>query len=82
MTECPSMTHHMEVKVIMKPLSQDTTDLIFSGELNKRVPYSSTHIRRLESQGKFPNRIRLGPNRIGWLRAEIDQWLATKVEAR
>jgi prophage regulatory protein len=36
----------------------------------------------LEAQGDFPRRIRIGANRIAWLRDEVEQWLADRVEAR
>jgi predicted DNA-binding transcriptional regulator AlpA len=28
--------------------------------------------------GRFPAPIELGPNAIGWFRAEIDEWLASR----
>ena len=47
------------------------TDLILSNEITKIIPYSHNHIRRLEAQGDFPKRIRMGANRIAWLRKEV-----------
>ena len=48
----------------------------------ERVPYSDMHILRLEKEGKFPKRIQLGPNRVGWLDSEIDQWIEERVAER
>ena len=31
-----------------------------------------------EAQGRFPHRIKLGPNSVGWIRAEVEQWLADR----
>ena len=46
------------------------------------VPYSSSHIRRLESTGKFPKRIRLGENRVAWLQSEVHEWLNERLSHR
>ena len=40
--------------------------IISKKELLKLVPYSDQHILRLEKAGKFPRRIDLGENRVGW----------------
>ncbi len=48
----------------------------------KKVGYSSMHIARLEKAGQFPRRIRLGPNSVGWVEAEIDAWIEAKVAER
>jgi prophage regulatory protein len=40
--------------------------------------YTPTHIYRLERQGKFPRRRRIGPNRIGFLLSEIEAWMASR----
>jgi prophage regulatory protein len=40
------------------------------------------HIRRLEDVGQFPKRIRIGANRVGWVRAEVEQWLNDRLGAR
>ena len=57
-------------------------ELIFAEEVSRRIPYSANHLRRLEAQGDFPRRVRIGANRIAWLRDEVEAWLADRVEAR
>lgn len=49
--------------------------IIREHELRSIVPYSSMHIWRLERAGRFPRRIKLGPNRVGWSLQEIADWL-------
>ncbi len=44
-----------------------------------RVCYSGNHINRMEAAGRFPRRIKIGPNRVGWLESEIDDWIAARV---
>jgi predicted DNA-binding transcriptional regulator AlpA len=51
-------------------------------ELNRLVPYSLTHIGRLERLGRFPGRISLGANRVGWSRQEILEWIEQKKRER
>lgn len=52
--------------------------VISAKELARIIPYSKVHIWRLERAGLFPRRLRLGPNRVGWLKSEIDAWLSAK----
>ena len=40
-----------------------------------RVPLSRTTLWRLERAGLFPTRIKISPNRVGWVEADIDRWL-------
>lgn len=39
------------------------------------IPYSPQHIARLEAAGQFPNRIRLGQNRVAWMMSEVEDWI-------
>jgi prophage regulatory protein len=49
--------------------------IIMSPERRQLVPYSDMHIWRLEKAGKFPQRIKLGPNRVGWSLQEVVDWI-------
>lgn len=51
-------------------------------ELRKMVLYCPQHIARLEKAGKFPKRVQLGPNRVGWLLSEIEDWLKERLDCR
>lgn len=51
-------------------------------QLKDRVPYSRMHIYRLEKAGCFPRRVSLGPNSVGWLESEVDEWIASRTTAR
>lgn len=48
-------------------------------EVEQIVGYGSSQIYALKAQGKFPQPIRLGANRVGWLASEVYQWLAERV---
>jgi len=56
------------------------SDFMLSDEVVARVPYSRAHLYRLEDQDDFPKRKRIGANRIAWVRTEVEQWLAQRME--
>ena len=43
------------------------------------IPYTPQHIARLEAVGAFPKRIRLGPNRVAWVLADVDAWIQERI---
>jgi prophage regulatory protein len=46
------------------------------------ITFSRRHLKRLEDEKKFPQRVVLGENRIGWVITEVDDWLAEKLAGR
>ena len=58
------------------------SDFMMSDEVDARVPYSRAHLYRLEDQGAFPKRKRIGANRIAWKRSEVEQWLSDRMEGQ
>ena len=56
--------------------------LIDKKELIKLVKYSAQHIARLEKAGQFPKRLRLGPNRVAWILAEVEAWIEERLAKR
>ena len=51
-------------------------------QVQEIVPYSASHIWRLEKSGEFPKRIRLGGNRVAWLQSEVNSWVESKLASR
>ena len=51
-------------------------------QLKELVLYSPQHVARLEKAGEFPKRIQLGPNRVGWVEAEVLEWLQARLDDR
>lgn len=54
-------------------------------QLKEMVPYSPQHIQRLEAQGRFPKRLRLGNgprSRCGWIEEEVLAWLQERIDRR
>jgi predicted DNA-binding transcriptional regulator AlpA len=58
------------------------SELMLAPEVNARVPYSRAHLYRLDDQGEFPKRKRIGANRIAWVRDEVERWLADRMEGQ
>jgi len=46
------------------------------------VVYSPAHIARLEADGRFPKRVRLGTGRVAWVEGEIQDWIAARITER
>lgn len=51
-------------------------------QLKELVLYSPQHIARLEKAGLFPLRVKLGPNRVGWVEEEVLGWLQKRLDCR
>jgi len=51
-------------------------------DVQEVVPYSASHIWRLEQAGKFPKRVRIGANRVAWVADEIQTWIIQRVHSR
>jgi len=56
--------------------------LIRKPELFSRVGLSDATIWRMEKAGRFPQRVQIGGNSVGWLSSEIDDWLLEKARER
>lgn len=56
--------------------------IVSKHQLKEMVLYSPQHIARLEKANKFPKRVQLGPNRVGWVEAEVLEWLQEKLANR
>ena len=59
-----------------------TDRLISFEEVRDRVPFSKTHLYRKIAAGTFPRPVPLGPNKVAFIEREIDEWIASRLEAR
>lgn len=59
-------------------MSNDDDIIISKKTLRAMVPYSSVHIGRMERAGNFPQRVRLGANRVGWVLSEVRAWIKAR----
>jgi prophage regulatory protein len=44
--------------------------------------YSAPGVYKSMDRGTFPRPIKLGPNRVAWLRSDLARWLASRVATR
>ena len=51
-------------------------------QVAERTGISVSSIKRFEALGRFPRRVPLSENRVGWLLSEIDDWIAARVAER
>ena len=51
-------------------------------ECREATKYGRVQRWRLEKQGLFPKRVRLGERRIAWVADEVDAWIAKRVAER
>ena len=51
-------------------------------EVLQIVGLSRPSIYRLMKLGEFPRQVKLGQSSVGWMRAEVAQWIACRMEAR
>ena len=69
--------------LLMEMSMQQVRKLVSKKELKTihGIPYSFTHIARLEKAGQFPKRILLGACRVAWYDDEIEDWKASRPRA-
>jgi predicted DNA-binding transcriptional regulator AlpA len=53
-------------------------EIVFVPEVERIVGAHHTSIRRWWRTGQFPAPLRIGPNRIGWQRGVIREWVRTR----
>jgi len=46
------------------------------------VGMSRPSVYRMMKSGRFPQQIKLGTAAVGWLRSEVEQWIAGRVAQR
>ena len=56
--------------------------IIRKPELLRQVSVSDVTIWRMEKAGRFPKRIQIGGNSVGWLQSEVTHWLEKKARER
>jgi prophage regulatory protein len=47
-----------------------------------KIPYSDSHLARLEKAGEFPRRFKLAGRTIAWLESEISAWIVQRAATR
>ena len=63
-------------------LGESTVRVLRPKETAAKVGYSRMHLYRLERDGQFPRRVRLGPSSVGWIEEEVDEWIRARIAER
>jgi prophage regulatory protein len=56
--------------------------IIRANQITQVVGISRRHADRLEADGKFPRKVKLGENSVGWLESEINAWIEARAAER
>ena len=56
--------------------------LLSKKQVREIVLYSPAHIARLEAEGKFPKRVKLGSGRVGYVDEEVYKWVLARIAER
>ena len=51
-------------------------------ELRKKIDFTRQYFSILEKKGKFPRRVHLGKNKVGWIEGEVDRWIDQRAAER
>ncbi len=51
-------------------------------EVSRRTGLGRSSLYAYIQGGRFPRPIKLGPRAVGWLDAEVSEWIAARVHAR
>jgi prophage regulatory protein len=55
------------------------TRLIRPREVIQRIGYTPSHIWRLERDGKFPKKVRIGEAAVAYYEHEIEEWIRSRI---
>ena len=61
-------------------VQQGVTTLLRMRQVRLRTGLSRSTIYLKMKNGDFPTQVSLGPRAVGWLEAEIDRWIASRVD--
>lgn len=59
-----------------------TVSLLAMKDVVRRTSLSRTSIYRLVDADRFPRPVRIIDQRLGWVAAEVDQWIADRIAQR
>lgn len=60
----------------------DFTRILRRPEVERRVGLKRAAIYAMMARGRFPRPVKLGEKAVGWVEAEIQQWLEARAVAR
>jgi prophage regulatory protein len=64
------------------PLAPPPARLLRLPQVMERVGLRRAAIYKLVSEGRFPQRVKLGGRAVGWVESEIQEWIKHCIDAR
>lgn len=61
---------------------RDDDTLLTMPEVEALTRLSKPTVYQMIREGRFPKQVRLGPNKVAWLRSEVTGWIGEKAAAR
>jgi prophage regulatory protein len=61
---------------------RDDDTLMTMPEVERMTRLSKPTIYQMIRENRFPKQVRLGPNKVAWLRSEVMGWIGERAEAR
>jgi len=65
----------------METLNQNENVILRSKQVQARIGLSRNTVYRLMKSGKFPRSIKITDKTVGWLKSDIDSFIASKIAA-
>lgn len=80
----PASTAHsgLQAPIIAFPQSANGASFLLTKEVLSALRMSRSSLYRLIAAGEFPGPIKLGIGRNGWLRSDIEEYLAARIADR
>lgn len=61
---------------------EPSSEFMLRAEVMQESTLSKTVIWRLMNRGEFPLPVKLSPNRVAWVRSEVEAWVEAKKRER
>lgn len=68
--------------MLNSPSAKDPLRVIRLPEVKNLTGIGRSRLYDLLGRGEFPRPIRLGPASVGWIEAEVTEWIAVRVRER
>jgi prophage regulatory protein len=66
----------------VSPVTTSERRILRRAEVEQRTGFKRAYLYQLTKAGKFPKARRIGIRAVGWDSAEVDQWIADRLNQR
>ncbi|MBI1191413.1 MAG: AlpA family phage regulatory protein [Tepidisphaera sp.] len=65
-----------------EPKRSKSTEFMLRADVIEETTLSKSVLRRLMLRDEFPRPVKLAPNRVAWVRSEVEAWMDAKKRER